>query len=486
MVLAAIPHTPSVQLDPDLVMVLFLPPLLLSSAFFTVWRDFRAELRPIGLLALGAVIFTTLVVGWVAKAMAPGLPWSACFALGAIVSPPDAVAAKAVLHGLALPRRVVTILEGESLVNDASGLVLYRLAVAAALTGAFSWRAAAVSFVWLSVGGIGFGILAGGAIAWLLQRRTSPHEVTLVSLLSSWGVYIVADLLEVSSVLAVVTCGLVMGWRQHDIVSAKARIESRAVWRFTVSVFESLVFVLIGLSMRGVLNRLGGLKAAVVTAGPFALAVVIAVICARLLWVYQGAYLPRWLARTARAKQQLPSGGILLVIGWAGMRGVVSLAAALALPDQFPGRDTLLFTTFAVIAVTVLIQGSTLGLLIKWLVHPAQLPTAVESLGENGARAAVNEASLLYLESLPADDGELLHPRLTAEYRRRVSITAYVRDHESSLGNRRQEHFGAALEALAAGRRRLIELHRRGEIHDSVLHSLERELDLEELRLQEL
>ena len=187
MLLAAIPGTHPMELNPDLVMLLFLPPLLMASAFVTVWRDFKAEIRPILSLALGAVIFTTFLVGYAVKHMLPALPWGACFALGAIVSPPDAVAAKAVIHGLPLPRRVITILEGESLVNDASGLLLYRLAVAAALTGTFSLGAAVVSFVWLGVGGVALGLGGGSAVGWIYKRSKAPHEVVMISFLASWG-----------------------------------------------------------------------------------------------------------------------------------------------------------------------------------------------------------------------------------------------------------------------------------------------------------
>jgi len=487
MLLAAVPATPTVEIDPDLVMVLFLPPLLLASAYFTVWRDFRAELRPIFLLAVGAVVFTTMLVGWVTKLIIPSLPWAACFVLGAIVSPPDAVAAKAVLHGLPLPRRVVTILEGESLVNDASGLLLYRLAVAATLTGAFSVRAAAFSFLWLGAGGVIFGFVVGRLVVWIFERRKAPHEVTLISFLTSWVTYIAADFLGVSGVLAVVTCGLVMGWRQHEALTARGRTESRAVWRFTVAVFESLVFVLIGLSLRGVLIRLGGLEAGLVKAGPVALAVVLTVVVARLIWVFPGTYLPRWLSPSLRLKDPAPPPSIALVIGWAGMRGVVSLAAALALPLNFPGRDVLLFSTFGVIAATVLVQGSTLGFLIRVFVRPQPQVAESKTLTESAARAQVTAASLQMLESMSLNDvGQPRHPQLIEEYRRRVHITNRVRDHEEVLVERRREHFAAALAALAAGRKALIQLHHAGEIHDSVLHSVESELDLEELRLRQL
>src|SRR5689334_3846070 len=242
--LALIPGTPDVELDPDLALVLFLPPLLQASAFFTVWRDFRANLRIILQLAVGAVAFTTLIVGIVAHLVIPSLPWAACFALGAIVSPPDAVAAKAVLQDLRLPHRMVVLLEGESLVNDASGLVLYRLAVAAALTGTFSLSSAMLNFITLSAGGIVVGLGFGALASVLFTKLRDPTLNILGSFLIAWASYIGAEMLAASGVLSTVTCGLVMGWRQHTTLTAVTRRQARAVWGVLVFVLESMVFIL--------------------------------------------------------------------------------------------------------------------------------------------------------------------------------------------------------------------------------------------------
>ena len=279
--LALIPQTPPLELDPDLALVLFLPPLIMSSAWFTVWREFRANLRIILQLAVGAVAFTTLVVGVVAHLVVPALPWAACFALGAIVSPPDAVAAKAVLQGLRLPRRVVVLLEGESLVNDASGLVLFRLAVAASLTGTFNAGEAALSFAGLAIGGTLAGVAFGFAALWVLRRLRDPTLAIIGSLLTAWASYIVADEAGVSGVLSTVACGLVMGWQQHSVLTATTRTHARVVWQVVVFILESLVFILIGLSLRAVLSRLGaqgGGAAAALALLPAMAAVVAAVI----------------------------------------------------------------------------------------------------------------------------------------------------------------------------------------------------------------
>ncbi len=479
--LALIPGTPDIALDPDLALVLFLPPLLLAGAFFTAWRDFRADLRIILQLAVGAVLFTTLVVGVVAHLVAPSLPWAACFALGAIVSPPDAVAAKAVLQGLSLPRRVVALLEGESLVNDASGLVLYRFAVAAALTGTFSLGQATLSFGALAVGGVVAGTAFGFAAAFLLARLRDVHLSILGSFLAAWGSYIAGDALGVSGVLATVACGLVMGTRQHATLGAAARTQARAVWNVVVFVLESLVFILIGLSLRGVLQRLGGYAAINDLLVPAAI-ITAAVIVARFAWIVPATYLPRALVSSLRRRDPYPPIGIPLVMSWAGMRGVVSLAAALALPDGFPGRDFILATTFLVILVTVLVQGATLAPLIRWLRLSEFTLQQPKTLSETEARVRMAQAQLAAVRGRAiAPEGTARHPRLLEQYDYRARAATRFSEAENELADARTEHFSVVLAAVVAGRAEILRLHRIGEIHDSVLHALERELDIEEL-----
>ncbi len=291
--LALIPGVPDITLDPDLALLLFLPPLLVSSAFFTVWRDFRANLRIILQLAVGAVAFTTLGVGVVAHWVVPSLPWAACFALGAIVSPPDAVAAKAVLQGLSLPPRITVLLEGESLVNDASGLVLYRFAVAATLTGTFDAGQAALSFGTLAVGGVIAGMAFGWIVTFLLGRLRDATLSVIASFLAAWAAYIGGEAIHVSGVLSTVACGLVMGWRQHTVLSAVTRTQAFAVWKVVGFVLESLVFILIGLSLRGVLQRLGGSWEAIGLLVPAISAIIITVILTRFIWIFPATYLPR-------------------------------------------------------------------------------------------------------------------------------------------------------------------------------------------------
>jgi Na+/H+ antiporter len=484
-VLALIPGTPDLQLNPDLALVLFLPPLLVGDAFFTVWRDFRANLRIILQLAIGAVAFTTFLVGVVAHLVVPGLPWAACFALGAIVSPPDAVAAKAVLAHVKLPQRLNVLLEGESLVNDASGLVLFRFAVAAGLTGAFSATQAAISFATLAIGGVVAGVAAGFAVTWILRRLRDPTLSVIVSLLWAWGAYIGAEALHVSGVLAAVACGLVLGWQQHSVLSAETRLQARAVWDTAVFVLESMVFILIGLSLRGVLERLGGWHAMGAFL-PASGAIVAAVVATRFLWIFPAVYVPRALVATLRRRDPYPPIGVPIVLSWAGMRGVVSLAAALALPEGFPGRDFILATTFAVILVTVLGQGATLAPLIRRLGLDRYRAVST-TLTEAAARARMTLAQLAVVETASlTQDGTQRHPRLLEQYGYRSRAAARFAESAAELKEQRREHFTVLLAAIAAGRAEVLGMHRKGEIHDSVLQSLEQELDLEEMSARRL
>ena len=477
--LAFLPGVPPVELDPDLTLVLFLPPLLMGSAYGTAWRDFRADLRIITQLAVGAVAFTTLAVGVAAHWAAPDLPWAACFALGAILSPPDAVAAKAVLARVRLPHRVVVLLEGESLVNDASGLVLYRFAVASALTGAFSVVDAAVQFVVVSAGGVAVGAVVAVVGMWVMRRLHDPRLTILASLLTGWAAYIGADRLEVSGVLSAVTTGLIVGWRQHDVVSATVRRQAVAVWDLVTFVLESLVFILIGLSLHGVLGRLA--VAGSLALLPAVAAVVAATVLSRFVWMLPATYLPRFLLPQLRARDPYPPLAVPLVMGWAGMRGVVSLAIALALPAGFPGRDLILVATFAVILVTVLVQGTTLAPLIRLLRLDRIGVRPGDRLTVDTARVRVAEAQLESVrQASAAPDGER-HPRLLEQYGYRARAASTLAGAVETYAPHRVEHFSVVLSAVAAGRKEALALHRAGQIHDSVLNALEHELDLEEM-----
>ena len=379
-----------------------------------------------------------------------------------------------------LPARLVTILEGESLVNDASGLVIYKFAVAATVTGMFSGTHAAESFVWVVLGGVGFGLLFGWLWTEVVKRLHDADTIVVSSFLGAWSSYIVAEEIHASGVLATVACGAIVGLRSHDILTANVRLQANAVWSLVVFVLEALVFVLIGLALRGVLHRNGGDMSAIWSGLPLALAIAAAVVVARFVYIGVSSYLlpfPR--------KDMRPPLKVALVLGWAGMRGVVTLTAALALPLSFPGRDAILFASFVVILFTVLVQGVTLGPLVQLLRMIPQQRTAAGILDLNAARIAVAEASLGSLEAIiGAETGEIVHPRLVDGYRRRIRAMSRLRDEgRAAIEMERSDHFVAALGAVARGRGELIRLHRERKIHDTVLRTIEGELDLEELRL---
>lgn len=370
------PWTPSITLDPQVVFLLFLPPLLYSAAFRTPWPDFRAQLRPIMLLAVGLVLFSTAMVAVVAHSMLD-LPWAAAFVLGAIVSPPDAVAAVAVTKQLRVPKLITTVLEGESLVNDASALVLLRVAIAAVATGTFSLWDAGIQFAFVSAGGVVLG-LVGGWLAirlhlWLDRSGLSDPKLTItVTLLTPYAVYLSAEHLHLSGVLAAVTAGLWVGNRCEQVFTCELYEEGRAVWEWVEFLLNGLIFILVGFTLRNIIENLSGSRSLDdVLAGTAAIIGV--VIVARIVWMFPGAYLPRWLDRKVLGiPTPYPPWQNVAVVAWTGMRGVVSLAAALALPltandKPFPDRDLIQFLTFWVIFATVVGQGLTLPLVIRIL-----------------------------------------------------------------------------------------------------------------------
>ena len=479
--LAFVPGLPAIEVDPELVLVIFLPPLLMDGAWSIALGRLRRHVIGIASLAIGAVFFTCLVVAVVTHLLFPSLPWAACAALGAIVSPPDAVSARAVLQRVRLPRRLQILLEGESLLNDASGLVLFRFAIAAGVTGAFSMGEAVGSFFLLSIGGALVGIAMGTAWVLLVRRLGDEYLIIAASALLSWASYLLGEFFHVSGVIATVTTGLIMGWHQHTVFSAATRMRGTSFWTVLVFLMEAAVFILIGLSLRGVVERGGGLDVMAETMAWPILAILVALTLARFAWVFGSDGAIR-LCNALGLRRYTPVGARgAAVLSWAGVRGVVTLALALSVPEGFPGRDFILVTSFAVILGTVLIQGTTLGRVIAW----AQLsePQSEKApLSMSQAEAAMAQAQLVTVQSQAyAADGTLLHPQLLDKYQRRaVAIIDYAErtEHYTPMLH---AHFDLVLEAVATGRRELIRLHRAGEIDDETLHELERDLDLEEL-----
>ncbi|WP_227255042.1 Na+/H+ antiporter [Frigoriglobus tundricola] len=376
LVLGLQPWAPGFELDPNVVFLFFLPPLLYAAAFRTPWPEFRAQLRAISMLAVGLVLFTTAAVAVVAH-YAVGMPWAVACVLGAIVSPPDAVAAIAVTQKVRVPKLMTTILEGESLVNDASALVALRVAAGAVTSGVFSVWDAGAQFVWVNAGGVALGIVGGWAVvhlhSWLDRRKLVDAKLTItITLLTPYAVYLTAEHLHLSGVLAAVAAGLWVGNRCERVFSCELYQEATAVWEWIEFLLNGLVFILVGLALRGILENLGSqfeFEALIV----YTAVIVGTVIGARLVWMFPGAYLPRWIDGLLGAPVHYPPWQNVVIVGWTGMRGVVSLAAALALPltveggHPFPYRDLILFFTFWVIFGTLVVQGLTLPLLIRTL-----------------------------------------------------------------------------------------------------------------------
>jgi len=481
-VLALTPGVPAIKIDPEMVMLIFLPPLLMSGAYFTVWYDFKKHFAEIASLALGAVIFTTLTVGSVFHLLLPGLPWAVGFALGAIVSPPDAVAAGAVLERLHLPSRISALLQGESLVNDASGLVLLRVAVAATLTGTFSISEALGSFSWVAIGGVLVGLIVGWSGVWVIRRLRDSELIITATLLLAASSYIGAERLNSSGVLSTVTTGLILGFHQHETFSASTRVRAQAFWNAMVFLLESLVFIFVGLSLRGVLDRVSGVGQGIGDLIIPVSAVVFTVILARFVWLLGTGALKRVLLFRRFRSGEPSSIKTTTIMSWAGMRGVVTLTGALSLPEQMPGRDIVLIAAFAVIIVTVLVQGTTLGPLATLLKLAS--PDEEQQLRDNEASAwrRVAEAQYRAIQKRSQkEDGSEMHPRLLEQYRHRAQVAAqYEADRDMHEGIK-VDHFRAVLEALQAGRAEILRMHRAGEIHDRVLQDLEHELDLQEI-----
>ncbi|QSY92976.1 Na+/H+ antiporter [Rhizobium bangladeshense] len=479
--LAFVPGLPAITVDPGLVLVIFLPPLLMDGAWAIALVRLRRHVIGIAALAVGAVFFTCAVVAIVTHLLFPSLPWAACAALGAIVSPPDAVSARAVLERVRLPRRLQILLEGESLLNDASGLVLFRFAVAAAATGSFSAAEVAGNFFVLALGGAVVGVVVGTAWVKFVRRLGDEYLIIAATVLLAWISYLLGELLHVSGVIATVTTGLIASWHQHTVFSAATRMRGTSFWNVMIFLMEASVFTLIGLSLRDVVERGGGFVTVIATMGLPMLAILVTLVIARFAWVFASDFVIRLCAELGFNRVQPLGAGGATVLSWAGVRGVVTLALALSLPAEFPGRDFILATSFTVILGTVLVQGTTLGRIIAWarLVEPE---TEKARLTMSQAGAAMAQAQLGTVQNLAYDsEGNLIHPQLLERYQRRATaIVDYAARTEHYIPVL-HAHFDVVLEAVATGRRELIRLHRAGDIDDETLQELERDLDLEEL-----
>jgi CPA1 family monovalent cation:H+ antiporter len=476
---------PEAQLDPDLVLVIFLPPLLYSSAFFANLRDLRADLRPISLLSIGLVLATVVVVAWVAHGLIDGLTWPAAFALGAIVGPTDPVAATAIAGRLGVPRRVVSILEGESLINDATALVAYRIAIKAAASGvAFSLLDAGWEFLWKAAGGIAIGLAAGVLIVEVRRRLEDPLLENTIGLLSAYVAYVPADRLHVSAVLAAVTVGIYVGWQAPRIASPATRLMGFGMWELLQFLLNAFLFILIGLELPQILD---GLKEeSLATLLGYGAAVAGAVILTRLVWGFTVVYIVRALDRREVQRARRVGWRPRLVNAWTGMRGAVSLAAALALPSDFPHRDLILFLTFAVIFATIVLQGLTLAPLIRVL--GVGDDGTQEEREELKARLVATQAALARLEELSGAewtrDDTVERMRGLYEYRRRRLKARAGKIEDDGYEDRSVAYQTLVREVLEAQRAEIVRLRNEGTISNDLMHRLERELDLEDQRLE--
>ncbi len=496
LVLAMFPRLPHIRLEPDLIFLIFLPPLLYPAALMTSWRDFRCNLRPILFLAIGLVLFTTCSVGFLAHYFIPMLPLAGAFALGAIISPPDAVAATAVTERLRVPQRIVTIIEGESLVNDATALVAFAFAVDALNTGTFSLAQAGLRFVVVSVGGVLIGLGVGWIASHVQRRLDDPPVQITVSILTPFTAYLAATRFNVSGVLAVVTAGLFLGWRAPEIINSRMRLQAYPVWEMIVFILNGIVFILIGLQLPEVLRLLSSDSLQAMHLFSYAALISALVIIVRFIWVFTATYVPRWLFKSVRERDPYPNWRHVTIVAWTGMRGVVSLAAAMALPsmilpDAAAGSVELtsslvIFFTFAVILVTLVLQGLTLPWLIRVL---NVVDTGETDREEREARLKANLAAMALLVELEENkkfSTELLQ-HLRVEYEDRVRQLETLSDKDASATRKlfSKAYDQLQHDALQVERHTILQLRNERAINDHVLRRIQHDLDLAEARLHE-
>jgi Na+/H+ antiporter len=489
--ISLIPGIPLIELDPNIVFIIFLPPLLYSAAWYTSWHDFWKFRRPIGSLAFGLVLLTAVAVAYVSNRMIPNFPLALGFLLGGIVSPPDAVAATSVLENLKVPKAVTAILEGESLVNDASSLIVFRFAMASLITGNFILWKAGMDFVMVIFWGIVIG-LAIAHIVYAIHRwlPTTPTIDTGITLISPYLMYIVAEHFHSSGVLAVVSGGLFLSYRSHDVFNYGSRLTTVSVWNVLIFLLNGVVFILIGLQLPGVVRGLGeySLRAAI----GYGLVISAVSIIVRLAWVYPGAYLPRMISKRIRRREVKPGKKVVFIIGWSGMRGVVSLASALAIPmtmpggQAFPHRNMILCITFIVILVTLVFQGLTLPLIIRLLRLKVDEKEEEQQLSIRMrlASTALQHITTSYAAEVDSIDA---FAQLKHRYERIVEFSGKKlgkegEDDETTTYLSRYRRL--LLEVIEQQREELGRMRHSNEYSDEILRRQELELDLEEARMR--
>jgi CPA1 family monovalent cation:H+ antiporter len=485
--LGFVPGLPDFELPPELVLIAFLPPLLYASAFFTSLRDLRANVRPITLLSVVLVAATMVGVAVVAHAVIDEITWPAAFVLGAVVSPTDPLAATTIARRLGVPRRLVTVIEGESLVNDATALVFYRTAVVATVTGAFSLWEAGARLVLNAVAGVAIGLAVGFAIRQIRRRIDhAPTEITL-ALLTGYLAYLPAEALGVSAVLAAVTSGIYLGWYTPELTTTQTRLQGESFWRILVFIMNAVLFTLVGLQLPQILDGLAGWSRSEVALA--AIAVCATVVLIRLVLVFPFAYVPRFLSARIRARDPYPPWSIPFVLGWAGLRGAVSLAAALAIPLEtdagapFPARELIIFLTFCVILFTLVVQG----LSLPWIIERLGLEDdGLEAEEDARARKRAAMAALERLDELEVEGWvrEDTLERSRGLYRFRIDRFGERLGYgDGSIEERSEAYQRLRRDLLRAEEQAVVQMRREGEISDDVMNRVLRDIALEDARL---
>lgn len=479
-----------IELQPDLVLLVFLPPILYAAAYFSSLRDLKQNARPIGALAIGLVVFTVIGVGLVGHWVLD-LPWAAAFTLGAVLAPTDPVAATAIASRVGAPRRFQTVIEGESLVNDSTALIALSFATAAVTTGSFSLAEAGGKFLLTTAVGIAIGVAVGWLISRLRARTTDTLTEIAVSVLTPYLAYLPAEALGASAVLAAVTAGVYLGWRAPKMVPPDTRIQATSFWDTLSFLLNTALFLLVGLQLPGVLDRIRGEYSELTLLG-YAAAVVAAVVVIRFVWVFPTTYIPRKLFPKLAERDPAPRWHGAFLLAWTGMRGAVSLAAALSIPVStqsgapFPGRDLIIFLTFVVLLSTILFQGATLGPLIKAL--PVDDDEAETQRHEDGARLKAAEKALERLDELEDEDwvreGTLQRMRELYDFRVKRFGARFEEDDDGDVEEGSLAYQRLRREVLEAERCEIVRLRDEGYIADDVMRRIERDLDLEDNRLE--
>lgn len=489
LLIAFIPGIPHVRVDPELIFLIFLPPLLYEAAWFTSWREFWKWKRSISMLAFGLVFFTSLVVGYFTSWLIPGFTLAMGFLLGGIISPPDAVAATSVLKGIHIPKRATTILEGESLVNDAASLIVFRFALAAVVTGRFSMHEAIEQFFMLSLGGIAIGLVLANVLYFLHRALPTTASIdTALTLMSPYLMYIIAEEFHTSGVLAVVSGGLFLSYRSHAFLDHKSRLQAYNVWSTLIFMLNGLVFILIGLELPDI--AAGMVPAELRQAITYGLLVSLLVIVVRFAWMYPAAYVPRLLSRHIREREASPGWRMPTVLSWAGMRGVVSLASALSIPhllpngEPFPQRSMILMITFIVILITLVGQGLTLPWIVRKLNVQEVDPRVSEEEQELALRSRMVRAVIDHLNGHPEKN-----PTLERAHQHFIQLEeSYLRSLDNMRSAERQVHRDDTnrnmMRTLIKIQRDALMKARRDRIFDDeLIRKIEGNLDLEETRL---